>query len=337
MLNKEKLQKIPYIIAEIGMNHDGSFGNAIALIEEAKNAGADAIKFQLHIAEAETLKSAPTPPYFKLEGRFEYFKRTAFSLEEWLKLKKYSRELGLDFIVSPFSQRAAEIMRAIEVDAYKIASGEATNLPLLEYIAAADIPVFASTGMNNWQEIEQMVKALGSSLLVLFQCSSQYPCQPESVGLNIIKEMRQKYPDLIIGFSDHTLDNSSAIAALLFGARVFEKHFTLSKIMYGPDAKFSLTPKELKQYANGLKFVYAALTSPVDKNDLSKYQEMKTIFEKSITASRALPAGKILERADLDFKKPGNGLRADKYKEVLGKTLRTSKQKDDQILFSDIQ
>ncbi|MHA1438604.1 MAG: N-acetylneuraminate synthase family protein [Promethearchaeota archaeon] len=325
-----------YIIAEIGMNHDGSFGNAMKLIEEAKKSGVNAVKFQLHISESESLKNAPTPPYFTLEERYEYFKRTSFSLDEWKKLKDYAHEIGLYFIVSPFSHEAVDKLEKINIDAYKIASGETSNLPLLEYINSKNKPVLLSTGMSNWNEIENAIEALKDTIIVLFQCSSKYPCLPESVGLNIIKEMIEKFPNIIIGYSDHTLDNYSSIAALMMGAKVFEKHFTLSKKMYGADAKFSLEPEELKKYIEGLEFVSKALKYPIDKNYIDDYKEMKFIFEKSIVASRNLKEGHILEFKDLAFKKPCDGIRADNYKEVIGKKILKDISKNEKILFDKL-
>lgn len=321
-----------FIIAEIGMNHDGSFGNAIRLIEEAKNSGVNAVKFQLHISEAESLLNAPNPPYFKLEKRFEYFNRTSFTINEWKRLKEYAHNLGLYFIVSPFSHKAVDQLEKINIDAYKIASGETTNLPLLEYINSKNKPVLLSSGMSNWEEINKAIEALKENLIVLFQCSSQYPCLPEEFGLNIIKEMIVKYPELIIGYSDHTLDNYSSIAALMIGAKVFEKHFTLSKKMYGADAKFSFEPEEMIIYVEGLEVISKALKNPVDKDDLSKYKDMKLVFEKSIVASSDLKRGNTLEFKDLAFKKPGDGIRADMYKKIIGQKLIKDVNKDEKIL-----
>lgn len=324
-------------IAEIGMNHDGSLGNAMRLIEEAKKCGVDAVKFQLHISEAETLPNAPTPPYFKHEGRYEYFNRTAFSISEWQKLKNYSKQLKLKFIVSPFSIQAVKILQKIKVDAIKIASGEVTNLPMLEYIAKSKIPVILSSGMSSWKELDKAVDILKNNLFAILQCSSEYPCKPESVGLNIINEMEKRYPKVTVGFSDHTLDNSSSIAALVTGARIFEKHFTISKKMYGPDACFSLEPDEMKNYINGLKFIGKTLKSKVDKNNLKKYKEMKKIFEKSIVAAKNLKKGTILKLSNLDFKKPGTGILAKDYKKIIGKRINKNINKDILINITDIK
>jgi len=326
----------PFVIAEIGMNHNGSLKKAFRLVKEAKKAGVDAVKFQMHIAEEETLENAPHHPYFKSEGRFEFFKRTAFSAKEWKQLRNYSHKLKLAFIVSPFSLKAAEILKKIKVDAYKIASGEVTNHPILEYINKIQIPVLMSSGMSNWRELDEAVKILNNRLQVLFQCSSVFPCRPESVGLNVIEEMRKKYKNLVIGFSDHTLDNFSSIAALVKGATVFEKHFALSKKDYAPDARFSLEPEEMKKYVEGIRFVSRVLQTKVDKNSVAKYKEMKKIFEKSIVAARDLKKGKILKMSNLAFKKPGDGIKANCYKNLVGKKLVRNKCKDEKIMFQDL-
>ena len=331
---KEKIeQEDSFIIAEVAINHDGSLGNAFRLMEEAKGAGVNAVKFQIHISEEERLKYMPTPPYFKLEDRNEYFDRTSFSLNEWKKLKNYSHDLHLYFIVSPFSHKAVDVLENIDVDAYKIASGETTNLPLLEYINSKNRPILLSTGMSNWNEIKNAYKILEKNLIVIFQCSSQYPCLPENVGLNIIEDFIEMFKGLTIGYSDHTLGNSASIGAIIMGAKVFEKHFTLSKLMYGPDARISLEPEEMKAFVDSINFISKIMNNPIDKNNIDGYKAIKRKYEKSIVASRNLQKGHIIELKDLNFKKPGDGIRADKYNEIIGKTLRNNLEKDQQILY----
>ncbi|MFX0141893.1 MAG: N-acetylneuraminate synthase family protein [Candidatus Hodarchaeota archaeon] len=325
-----------FIIAEVALNHDGSLGNAFRLIEEAKNAGVNAVKFQLHISEEERLKNMETPPYFKLEDRNEYFDRTSFSLKEWVKLQKYAHELNLYFIVSPFSHAAVNILEDVNIDAYKIASGETTNIPLLEYINIKNRPILLSTGMSNWEEINNAIDIVKKNLIVLFQCSSQYPCSPENLGLNIIEDFRERFKELVIGYSDHTIGNYSSIAAYIMGAKVFEKHFTLSKTMYGPDAKVSLEPEELENYVQGIAYIAKALKNPVDKDNINLYEGVKKKYEKSIVATRDLEKGHILEFSDLAFKKPGDGIRADKYGKIIGKILLKNIKKNEKILFHNI-
>ncbi len=235
------------LIAEIGSVHDGSFGNALKLIEAAASCGADAVKFQTHIAEAETLKDAPMPPYFKGEPRFAYFRRTGFSLDQWRALRAKAGEHQVVFLSSPFSLEAVDLLEEVGVDSYKVPSGEVSNLPLLERIAATGKPALLSSGMSDWAELDAAVEALraGGPITVL-QCSSAYPCPPEQVGLNVIAEMRQRY-DLPVGFSDHTNGPAAAIAAAALGATVVEKHFTFSRLMYGSDAANGMEPDDFRK------------------------------------------------------------------------------------------
>ncbi|MFX0091014.1 MAG: N-acetylneuraminate synthase family protein [Candidatus Hodarchaeota archaeon] len=335
---KESINKKPYfIVAEVGLNHDGSLGNAIRFIEEAKDAGVDAVKFQLHIGEAETLPTAPTPSHFQLEGRMEMYKRTAFTTEEWKKLKDYAHSKELFFLVSPFSHEAVDVLEEVGIDGYKIPSGEVTNLPLLEYINSKNKPVLLSTGMSDWDEIQNAIDALNENLVVIFQCTSKYPLNPEGVGLNVIEEMKKRYSKLAIGLSDHTTNDWTAIAAFMKGARIFEKHFTLSKKLYGADARFSFEPEELARYVQGIKFIHSVLQNPIDKSDLTPHADAKRVYEKSIVTARDLKGGHRLREEDLAFKKPGDGIRADRYKEIIGKELKQDIPKNEKILLKHLK
>jgi N-acetylneuraminate synthase len=310
------------LIAEIGSVHDGSFGNALKLIAAAAASGADAVKFQTHIAEAETLRDAPMPPYFKGEPRFAYFKRTGFTLEQWRQLKAAADEHGVTFLSSPFSLEAVDLLEEVGIGAYKIPSGEVTNLPLLARIAAIGKPVLLSSGMSSWAELDAAVASLrdGAPVTVL-QCSSAYPCPPERVGLNVIGEMRARY-GLPVGFSDHTLGFAAAMAAAASGATVIEKHFTFSRLMYGSDAANSMEPEDFRRLSAGLREIWTMLAHPVDKDDIGPYADMKRIFEKSIVAARPLAEGTVLSRDDLAFKKPGDGISAGAWQGIVGKRLR---------------
>ncbi|SKB93699.1 N-acetylneuraminate synthase family protein [Daejeonella lutea] len=307
------------VIAEIGSVHDGSFGNACKLVESAAACGADIVKFQTHIAEAETLADAPSPAYFKGEPRLDYFKRTAFSKDQWLKIKEVCRNSNVGFLSSPFSLEAVDLLEDIGVDVYKIPSGEVSNLPLLHYVAQTGKPVILSSGMSDWRELDQAVGALskGGPLSVM-QCTSEYPCPPEKVGLNIITEMLAKW-NLPVGFSDHTLGDAASFAAAALGATSIEKHFTFSKLMYGSDAANSMEPGDFARFCAGLKSIWRMLESPVDKDDLSALTDMKRIFEKSIVTSRPIKAGDTISQEDLAYKKPGDGIPAAKWQEIIGK------------------
>lgn len=311
------------IIAEIGNTHEGSLGLAKRFIKAAAECRVDAVKFQTHIFDAESLPDAPNPPYFKDETRKEYFDRTGFTLKQWRELKRFAEEeCGVEFLSSPFSLEAADLLEQVGVRTYKIASGEVSNLPLLIKVAKAGKNVLLSSGMSTWAELDEAVKTLqdnGCKDLILLQCTSEYPCQPENAGLNIMQEMKERY-DLPVGFSDHTLGIAVPIAAVCLGACVIEKHFTLSKQMYGPDARFSATPEEMKALVDNIRAVERALGNKIDKDvKAATLSQMKITFEKSIVAACDIPAGTVLEEKHLAYKKPGDGMSARMFREVLGK------------------
>ena len=326
------------IVAEIGMTHDGSFGQAKAMIKAAAGCKADAVKFQTHIAEAETLPDAPSPAYFENENRYEYFVRTAFSLKEHVALKQYAERNGVEFISSPFSIEAVELLEQVGVTTFKIPSGEVTNTPYLIRVAQTGKRVLLSSGMSTWSELDEAVKTLrehGCRDLVLLQCTSEYPCPPEHAGLNVLLDMKERY-DLPIGLSDHTLGIAVSIAAVALGACIVEKHFTLSKFMYGPDAKFSADPGEFKTLVQGIRDVEVALAHQVDKDELAiSLRRMKTTFEKSVMAACDLPSGTKLEMEHLAFKKPGDGISAREYEDLLGRTLSKDVKKDQRFSEGD--
>src|SRR5438876_6210624 len=253
-----------YVIAEAGMNHDGSLGNAIRMVEVAADVGADAVKFQLHDAAAESTRDAPSPPYFQHESRWEYFQRTAFTDDQWRTLREACDRAGIDFVCAPFSLEALERLERIGVARYKIGSGEVTNLELIRGAAATGKPVLVSSGMSTWDELDAAVEAAGERASVL-QCTSAYPTPPDRVGLNLLAEMRARY-DKPVGFSDHSLGPYAAFAAVALGAEIVEKHFTLSKEMYGPDASLALEPYELDELVDGIREISEILAAPVDKD-----------------------------------------------------------------------
>lgn len=329
-----KLHQI--VIAEVGSVHDGSFGNALKLIEACAAAGADVVKFQTHIAAAETLRNAPMPPYFKGEPRFEYFERTGFSEAKWRELAAHCQAQGVGFLSSPFSIEAVELLDKVGVDAFKIPSGEVTNLPMLDRIADTGKPALLSSGMSDWRELDAAVAVLkrGGPLMVM-QCATAYPCPPEQVGLNVIAEMKARY-GVPIGYSDHAFGPAAAMAAVAHGAVAVEKHFTFSRAMYGSDAANATEPGEFRDLVQWLKQIWRMVDHPVDKTDVRPYADMKRIFEKSVVAARAIPAGKTIEAADLAYKKPGDGISAARWREVLGRKAARALAPDHKLAPEDI-
>ena len=309
------------VIAEVGMTHDGSLGNAIRMAEVAAECGADAVKFQLHDAEAETTRGAPSPPYFEGEQRWEFFRRTAFSDEQWRSVKRACEQAGVEFLCSVFSERAVERLERIGVSRYKIGSGEVTNLALIRTARQTGKPILLTSGMSSWPELDAAVDAAGPDV-VLLQCTSQYPTPPERVGLNVLAELRERY-GRPVGFSDHTLGNYAAFAAVTLGATVVEKHFTLSRDLYGPDARFATEPHEFEDLVDGIRELETMLANPVDKDDLSPFAEMKQVFEKSVVSTREIPAGSEISRDMVAAKKPGTGIPARMLPEVLGRKAKS--------------
>lgn len=331
-----RMRKNALIVAEAGMNHDGSLGIAGRMIDVAAECGVDAVKFQLHDAGAETIPDAPPPPYFGAEPRYSYFRRTAFSDGGWRELRRRCEQRGVEFIVSPFSVEAVARLEVIGVDRYKIASGEVTNLPLLERVALTGRPVILSSGMSSWEELDGAVAALrGGGPLEMMQCTSEYPCPPEQVGLNVMAEMQERY-GLPAGLSDHTLGLGASIAAVALGATSIERHFTLAKTLYGPDAAMSLEPHELSELVTAIREVERIVSSSVDKSDVSRFGEMKRIFEKSVVSLEAIPAGAVIDREMVGVKKPGTGVPAARLPDVIGRRARRAIAADSVIVEDDV-
>lgn len=326
------------IIAEVGSVHDGSFGNALKLIEAAAACKVDAVKFQTHIAEAETIRNAPMPPYFKGEPRYEYFQRTGFSEEKWRELKAHCEAQGVRFLSSPFSNEAVDLLERVGVDSYKVGSGEITNIPMLECIAQTGKPVLLSSGMSTWAELDEAVNTIlkQHDRIMVLQCTSEYPCPYEEVGLNIMLEMKARYK-LPVGLSDHTLTNYASLAAVMMGATVIEKHFTFSRLMYGSDARHSLEPAEMADLVNGVRACEVMLTAQVDKDAMAgRLRDMKDIFEKSVVALVDIEPETVLTREMLGIKKPGTGIPARQYNDVIGRRAARKIVKDTVLQEADL-
>jgi N-acetylneuraminate synthase len=316
------------IIAEIGSVHDGSFGNALRLIELAKQSGADYVKFQMHIAHAETTKHAKSPNYFNEENRFDYFKRTGFTDKQWSKIIKYTKKKKIDFMCSVFSKEAINKLIKLNIKNIKIPSGELNNLIMLNYLKKKNLNIFLSTGMSNFHEIDKAINILKNEKIILMQCTSIYPCPASKVGLNIIDEFKKKYKNIDIGFSDHTLTPTASILSISKGVSYIEKHITFSKKMYGSDAKFAMEPKEFYFYCKYIKEGYLINKSKIDKNNMKNFYNTKNIFEKRVVASKNIKKGKILTLKDLKFKKNNNGIKVSDYKLILKKKLKKNISKD---------
>ncbi len=328
------------IIGEVGQAHDGSLGTAHAFIDAIAAAGADAVKFQTHIAEAEsTIEEKFRVPFSKQDvSRYDYWKRTQFSEEQWEGLAAHAKEKGLIFLSSPFSLKAVELLKRLQVPAWKVASGEITNFPMIEEMAKTGLPLLVSAGLSPWDELDRVVKFLGSkdADFAIFQCTTAYPCPPEEIGLNVMEEMRSRY-DVPVGLSDHSGKIYAGLAAAALGANMIEVHVTLSRDMFGPDVLSSLTPTELKQLVEGVQFIEKITASLVDKNEAAeKKTDLRKLFFHSVVAGDDLPAGTILGKEHLASKKPGHGIPIDKIDNVLGRKLIKNLKKDEFISEEDL-
>lgn len=330
------------VIGEVAQAHDGSLGTAHALIDAIAEAGADAVKFQTHIAAAESRADEPWRVAFSYQDttRYDYWKRMQFSAQHWAGLRSHSEDRGLAFLSSPFSIEAVDLLRDVGVAAWKIASGEVANPPLLDAIAQTGQPVLLSSGMSAWDELDDAVARLtknsGGPLAVL-QCTSTYPVPPQRLGLNILSELSERY-HCAVGLSDHSGTIYPSLAAVALGARVVEVHVTLSREAFGPDVPASVTTAELNTLVEGVRYLDTALSAPVDKNSAAdELAPMRELFGRSLVARHPLPAGHILKVDDLKAKKPGGGLPPARIQTLVGRRLRRSLRPDEPLHQVDVE
>jgi len=316
------------IIAEVAQAHDGSLGTAHAFIDAAAAAGVDAIKFQTHIAAAESSPSEPWRVKFSYqdETRYDYWKRMEFSEAQWAGLKEHADSKNLQFLSSPFSIEAARLLQRLGIEAWKIASGEIGNGKLIEFVCETGLPILLSTGMSSYQEMDSAVDYIRQSAndLTIFQCTTVYPCPAEKVGLNMIPVLRERY-GCKVGLSDHSGTIYPGLAAVALGIDALEVHVTLSREMFGPDVSSSLTTGELRDLVEGVRFVERMNANPVNKNHTAaELAPTRLLFSKSLVAARDIPSGTILQESDLASRKPGTGIPASRMPQLLGRMLRRS-------------
>jgi N,N'-diacetyllegionaminate synthase len=324
------------VIGEVAQAHDGSVGIAHAHIDAIADAGADAVKFQTHIAAAESTAAEPWRVHFSYEdaSRYDYWRRMEFSEEQWRGLREHAERRGLAFVSSPFSLEAVALLERVGVAAWKIASGEVANPQLLERIAGR-LPILLSTGMSDWAEIDEAVatvrKLAPAAPLAVLQCTSAYPVVPEDLGLNLIGQLRDRY-GCAAGLSDHSGTIFPSLGAAALGARVLEVHVALSRHMFGPDTPASVTAEELRQLVDGVRMLDRALASPVDKDLMAeRLAETRTLFTRSLVARHDLAVGTVLAADDLAAKKPGGGVPPTLLPGLVGRRLSTSMRPDEPL------
>ena len=328
------------IIAEIGQAHEGSLGIAHSYIDALTNSGVNAVKFQTHIAEAESSNFEPFRVKFSYEdkSRFDYWKRMEFTYNQWVGLKEHCEANGLEFISSPFSVAAVELLEQLQVKRYKIGSGEVNNFLMLEHIARTGKPIIVSSGMSSIKELDKTIEFLRpyKNSLSILQCTTAYPTNPQEWGLNLLGELKERY-GLPVGFSDHSGNLHACLAATALGASVLEFHVVFDKQMFGPDTKASLTIDQTRQLVQGVNDIVESLANPVDKNDNQRFTEIKGIFEKSLAINIAIKKGEIISEDMLEAKKPkSRGIDAANYLSVIGKKVSRDLEKWDFITDKDI-
>ena len=327
-------------IAEIGQAHDGSLGMLHAYIDAVATTGCTAIKFQTHIAEAESSVYEPFRVKFSNQDatRFDYWKRMEFTQEQWIAIGVHCKEKGLTFISSPFSNAAVDVLEKAQVAVYKIGSGEVNNLLLLKKVVATGKPIIISSGMSSFDELDTTVAFLKkhNAVFSILQCTTSYPTQPAQYGLNVIQELKERY-GVPVGFSDHSASLAAGIAATSLGAEILEFHVVFDTQQFGPDVSSSLTISEAKTLVEAVNNIKTALENPINKTDNSEYTALKQIFEKSLAVNKNLKAGHILTFDDLEAKKPkGKGLDAQHYEDLIGKAIARDLNKWDFLNKEDI-
>ncbi len=334
-------QQKPLLIAEVGQAHDGSLGIAHAYIDAAVDAGADVVKFQMHIASEESTLDERFRVNFSYQDatRFDYWRRMEFTEAEWLTLKTHAEQRGLQFLCSVFSVAAVQRLQRLQVTAYKVGSGEIQSTDLLAALLETGKPLLISTGMSNYTEIDDLVKQLElvKADYLLMQCTSAYPVPLTEVGMNVITEFKQRYP-CQIGFSDHSGSIYPSLFAMTQGVAAVEVHVVFDKAMFGPDVKASLTFAELKTLAEARDAFHTMQTSPVDKDNMaSSLASMRSLFNKSVALSVDLPAGTLLDANMLTLKKPGTGIPPGHMSDIFGRRLKHAVTADRLLKIEDLE
>src|SRR3989344_6091765 len=328
----------PFVIAEIGINHEGSMKKAKQMVLDAYKSGAECVKFQTHVIEDEMIPAAKRiVPANAKESIWKIMTRCAFREDEDCKLKKYVESLGMIYLSTPFSRAAAERLNRLNVTAFKIGSGECNNYPLVEHIAKFGKPVILSTGMNNLQSIGTAVKILRKhhTPYALLHCTSMYPTPYSKVRLGVLDQLRETFPDAVLGLSDHSLGIYTSLGAVTKGASILEKHFTSNKKWPGPDVSISINPSELKDLILGSRSIFAALGG---KKEILREEKPTIDFAYAcVVAIKDIKKGEKFTEKNIWVKRPGTGeIKAADFKRVLGKVAQRDVIRNSQLKQRDI-
>ncbi|MEK9569961.1 MAG: N-acetylneuraminate synthase family protein [Paracoccaceae bacterium] len=338
-LGKRKIstETSPLVVAELGINHGGCIKTAMSMVKLAAESGCECIKHQTHIVSDEMTEEAKLvyPPNAEI-SIWEVIDRCALSLDDEIALKNYTESLGLIYISTPFSRKAADFLDDIGICAFKIGSGEVDNIPLVNHIASFKKPIIMSTGMQNINSLTNSTKIIEKHDIsyALLECTSAYPAKPETIFLRSIGELKERFPKSIVGFSDHSIGPTMAIAATALGAKIIEKHFTDSKYRKGPDIICSMDPSELRYLIDKCTEVHNALKR--DKVRTTEESEVYKFARSSVVAEREIKKGHIITNDDIWTRRPGNGpIAAADYQKLLGKKAKKNILKNQQLDWSD--
>lgn len=329
----------PLVIAEIGINHEGSFEKAVQMVDDAHRSGCECVKFQCHVVEDEMIpKAGEVIPANAKESIWEIMKRCAFDEAQERQLKKYVEDKGLIYLSTPFSRAAAVRLESFGVLAYKIGSGECNNYPLIKHIASYGKPIILSTGMNDIPAIEKAVRVMREARVpfALMHTTSMYPTPYSLVRLGALTEMKQAFPDVCVGLSDHSVGNYTCFGAVALGASILEKHFTSDKSWPGPDIQVSIDPAELADLVKGSRAIHEARGGK--KTVLAQEKPTIDFAYACVVTTRAIKPGEKLTGENTWVKRPGTGeIKAVDYERVLGRTAKRALDADAQVSWSDLE
>jgi sialic acid synthase SpsE len=327
----------PFVIAEIGINHEGSFERAIQMVDDAWAVGCECVKFQSHVIEDEMIPNRVIPGNAS-ESIWEIMSRCAFSEEQERDLKDYVESKGLIFLSTPFSRAAADRLHRMDVDFYKIGSGECNNYPLVKHIASFGKPVILSTGMNNLDSITRSVALLRKANVpfAIMQCTSMYPTPYDKVNLGALKLLAERFQDAVLGLSDHSIGIYTCLGGVAFGAGILEKHFTSDRSWPGPDVPISIIPSELKDLIQGSRAIHQALNTR--KEILPEESPTIAFAYACVVSIRNIQKGEKFSQENIWVKRPGTGeILAEHFEELLGKTAACDIGLNAQIKWEDVQ
>lgn len=328
----------PFVIAEIGINHEGSMKKAKKMVDDAAMAGAECIKFQSHVVEDEMAPVAKKiVPGHTTENIWDIMKRCAFSEAQERELKKYVEKKGMIYLCTPFSRAAADRLFLMNVHAIKIGSGECNNYPLIEHIARYGKPVIMSTGMNDLSSVRPAVKIFQkhATPLALLQCTSMYPTPYDKVRLGAMKDLQLAFPEVVVGSSDHSLGIWTALGAIPLGAAILEKHFTSNTKWPGPDIAISIDPRELRDLIEGSKAIHQALGGT--KGILKEEQDIINFAYACVVTIKSVKKGESFSEKNIWVKRPGTGeIKAKDYRKLFGKKATRNLQADVQVKLEDV-